>query len=130
MALATIDIDTYHSLSGEGIETDIFVGQNDDPTVTTKTTWHSLVCDQFDIHTIPTKGCLVYGKDAGDLSFDELLNIVSALRDAADLLETKVVEADILMRDEWVEAGMPSDAEPFTIPYIEYLNKRHEKGEL
>ena len=129
MALATIDIDTYHSLSGEGIETDIFVGQNDDPTVTTKTTWHSLVCDQFDIHTIPTKGCLVYGKDA-DTGIDELLNIVSALRDAADLLETKVVEADILMRDEWVEAGMPSDAEPYTIRCIEYLNKRHEKGEL
>lgn len=129
MALATIDIDTYHSLSGEGIETDIFVGQNDDPTVTTKTTWHSLVCDQFDIHTIPTKGCLVYGKDA-DTGIDELLNIVSALRDAADLLETKVVESNILMRDEWVEANMPSDAEPYTIPYIEYLNKRHEKGEL
>jgi len=98
--------------------------------VPTKTTSHSLGCDQFDIHTIPPKGCLVYGKDAGDLSFDELLNIVSALRDAADLLETKVVEADILMRDEWVEAGMPSDAKPYTIPYIEYLNKRHEKGEL
>jgi len=124
-----LEVDIYNTLDGEGIQTDVFVEGRDDPIETIKSDWHSVVSNEFEAYCIPNTNSLV-SSGYTDTGITDMWNLVSAMRDAADRLENMVLECNIFIRDDWVEAGQPEDKKPFTISYSEYINAQYEKGEL
>lgn len=116
MAKATIDIETTVSLDLEGITYSTFIGDADIEGIVD---WQTLTDDAYEMQCVPS-GPIVYDEDNDGV--EETMSLVDQLRNAADALEERVRTSTVLLRDKWVEAGMPPDTGPFIVSFNEYLN--------
>ena len=119
MPKATIDIDSYTSISVEGVDCATFLGDQPEPVVEHTISWTDLIGDVMEMYSVPS-GPLVYDTDSD--SVQELMAIADEMRNAADTLEERVRTSKILLRDKWVEAGAPRDSQDFLVNYGEYLD--------
>lgn len=119
MAQAKIDLDLYASLELEGVNASVYIGDADTPACEMNFEWVDLISNVFEMQCVPS-GPLVYDEDNDGV--EEIMCLVDQIRNAADVLEERARTSTVLLRDKWLEAGMPPDTGPFIVSFNEYLN--------
>jgi hypothetical protein len=131
MGSTTLSVDTYTSLTLEGIETSVFIGTDDDASLVSVEYWEDILENVICVHCLSgTDGPIV--ADIGDEEFgngiDEVLNTIESLRDAADRLEAKLKERQVFLRDQWEFAKNvttdPVEKSDFYVTFDEYMGER------
>ena len=131
MGSTTLSVDTYTSLTLEGIETSVFIGADDDASLVSVEYWEDILENVIGVHCLNGTDAPIVA-DIGDEEFgngiDEVLNTIESLRDAADRLEAKLKERQVFLRDQWVFAKNvttdPVDKSDFYVTFDEYMGER------
>lgn len=120
MSEAKIDIDMGASLELDGIFQYVYFGDSSEPAIQETVTWTDLISDAYDTQCIPA-GPLVYDTDNDGVL--ELIMLADELRNAADVLELRVRESKIFLRDKWAAAsqGLDDPRDDFVVNYEGYL---------
>ena len=120
MSEAKINIDMGASLELDGIFQYVYFGDSCEPAVQETVTWTDLISDAYDTQCIPN-GPIVYDTDNDGVL--ELIMLADELRNAADVLELRVRESKIFLRDKWTAAsqGLDDPRDDFVVNYEGYL---------
>jgi len=122
MSEAKINIDMGASLELDGIFQYVYFGDSTEPAIQETVTWTDLVSDAYETQCIPA-GPLVYDTDNDGVL--ELIMLADELRNAADVLELRVRESKIFLRDKWTAASQglddPRPRDDFVVNYEGYL---------
>jgi len=113
-----IELDTYCSLTLQGVSVATFVGSNDDPLEKT-ISWKELIDREFEMCGIGGFDKDVFQKydetdDYPATDYFDLRDIVNGLRIAADMLEDRLNDSYIFDRNEWLKSDQISKEEFLT----------------
>lgn len=95
---ANITVETFASLTTDGVNHGIFVSDADTPIEST-TSWQTLIDELIDMYSIP-------GTNATTIdSIDELVSHMTGLVQASDYFMVKLKSMKVFDRDAWLKAN-------------------------
>lgn len=119
MTTATIDIDVFAYITGEGIGASVYLGQTSDDPIVVETPWEEVLQAELDMHCIPSGPLVVSSESDG---VEAVMDTVERFRSLANDLEEMVRSKEIMLRDEWVKGTKGPDRDPYIVTYGEYLD--------
>lgn len=116
-----LDIDSYVSLTPEGIHQSVFIGEDTcNPQYEETHYWDNMIHQEIEMNTIPGKTTVPITNEDNPLEY--MLGMVEQLRDVADRFEARIMELNVLKRDEWVKNGMKmEDQNKYILSIEEYM---------